>query len=460
MEQLPDDVLVQVMQYLSVDDVLACRLVCRRFEGPSMFREVWHRRRLVDDQRPCVCAALRLAPSLEAVLCSGHTSAFLATHCAVAELILVVEKDIHPDMYAQVVHNQEALGRLRRVEVRYAPGAQLGDRADPDPLSVTLVRSSCLESLVFPKHVPYAPSPIPHKHRPARSSLKIFKCCLNEVNEYFVDAVLAGHAPTLEEVDLDGGFPFALGTAKLLASMPKLERLKCDMIRDLEAVAACKTLKDMTLCIASDYYPYFLSEGAAEFLRRANHLHTLSIDFNFGDIDSGDRSLLLGALASSGGSLERLSVALLDEDELQPLIDMLPRLPALRLLSISVDCDLLDAEALAGITPATAPALRRLELLEAGPQFCCCLHEWLHDGDGNAVKILDANPSLHIHITEPIACKRRRCDACAQGCHRQAEWNERGRLVLFAHDPDDCSSPEDHTADSTWTCVQIRSTPD
>lgn len=72
MEHLPDDVLAMVMQYVGVEDLLACRLVSKRIGGLALHPDAWRRRRLgfssaadfdtnFDDNR-CLCPVLRLAP--------------------------------------------------------------------------------------------------------------------------------------------------------------------------------------------------------------------------------------------------------------------------------------------------------------------------------------------------------------------------------------------------------------
>ncbi|XP_026275857.1 uncharacterized protein LOC113204773 [Frankliniella occidentalis] len=480
---LPDLVLLEVMQYLSVDDVFACRLVCKRLEALARHPNVWRHRR-IDWDRDCPCAVLRLAPCLRAIVCRRHgdgyspyysNAAFETTKCAVTSLDIEVEsawngKKSHPQLahFTQVVRNQIALGRLQHVTVLSGrPGMYLRRQADPlrgvDAFWDALAQSSCLQSLRFLGCVPSATQPL--QSGSSKSSLLLFKCRLTRKSESFVKAVLAAHTDTLEEVSLRGSLYVddsavsSSDTTELLARMPRLRRLKYDRLSPIDALAACNTLKDVSLFPAPGCSPLSLEQPQSnilKFLSEANQLRALSILFGPGD---NIEELIEATLVSSALSLEHLSLRGYKAKEVhQVLIRALPRLPALRQLTLHPgdleECD----ELLLAITPLSAPALRRLKLISDEDAYNSgygCGHHWLH---GDAVRAtLVVNPLLHIHLWNPNACcSDFECDPCATLCHLEAGWNFPGRLVLFAHEPGKCPAPEDHTAGGRkWRSIHM-----
>ncbi|XP_026277394.1 uncharacterized protein LOC113205841 isoform X2 [Frankliniella occidentalis] len=401
MEQLPDDVLVAVMQFLDVEDLLACRLVCKRFSSLVLHRDVWRHRSLDDDdwrRSSRVGAVLRLAPCLDKLVVSARSLAVTTTRCAVATLKLLtaslrgrldVESDTLALAFALALRNQESLGRLRRLQLelptfRSAPAI--------DALLGTVALCSGLKSLEVLTNLPKLIYPV--QHGPPMPSLTHFRCSVDKNSASFVHTILAGHAATLEEVNLviDAGLGVVetSRTAELLGTMPRIRSLRC---------------QDFT--------------ATTEFCK-----------------------MLVEALTSCGRShLERL--ALLEVEAVRPLLRALPLLPALRQLDLDAKP---NDELLKSITTASALTLLEVALHEGGQ----CPHAWIHR---DAVKTtLAANPSLHIQLwcNSDDKCVPQDCETCVVGCHQEVQWDEVRRIGLYSHDPDMCPSPEDHTDDTDW----------
>ncbi|XP_026273182.1 uncharacterized protein LOC113202944 [Frankliniella occidentalis] len=454
LEQLPEDVLLMVMGFVSVEDVLACRLVCKALCGLALHPDVWRHRSLKDDE-PHALAVLHLAPCLDELAVSGlvPTLAVTTTRCAAASLYLLSEPGVAFSIaeYALAVRNQESLGRLRRLELR----CSIDKNTTPnDVLMRTVASCSGLEWIEIGGDIPDSICH-PVVHGPPRPSLKYFHCPVTSANAAtFVNTILAGHAATLETVNIESSSHLDLtATADLLAAMPRLRSLRCDAWSvGLEAVAACKTLIDVSISMSKD-----LDElgRVARFVRRAKQLRWFYVEyFDFeGGLPAEYCTMLVDALAPGRSQLEQLSLD--GFKDVRPLLRALPMLPALRHLDLCADP---DDELLRSITPVTAPALR---LLEIGIPLGQCPHAWMH---GDAVKAtLAENPSLHIQLwCRPLSfkCDPQDCRTCVIGCHREVKWGEVGKIGLYSHDPDMCPSPRDHTADDTsdWQRAFDRST--
>ncbi|XP_026273239.1 uncharacterized protein LOC113202985 [Frankliniella occidentalis] len=520
LEQLPGDALLAVMQYLCVDDLFACRLVCKRLCGLALDRDVWCRRE-VDSLKlrrtQSLAGLLRLAPCVGTMvvrLGEGGALPYATTTCPADRLILKcygLGADI--SLFTQVVRNQEALGRLRTVVVEYVepPYVEIVNEA-VDVLLRTLVQSSSLESLEFANGWPISLHPFVCKSQ--SSSLKKFRCELLGSSEWLVNAVLGGHAATLEDVDIGvlyfrhwAGFVRGMSscttTVRLLVSLPRLRRLRCAALPGLEDLVASEVLTDLTLLVYDDDS----HEQVVSLLQRANQLRRLSLVDVTATTDVDRKSVgaqAVEALASSGRSrLESLSL-IDDLPSSRPLLLALPRLAALRELTV---CDEpVDSELLQGISPVTAPTLRRLEVHWA---YKDCAHAWLHS---DAMGFLARNPMVHLQLQNPRLCggvdgrglcddsdddifcdecdgdddcsqcdgyddRGGQCVPCARRCHpellrvvrtelwaldkiRFLEYGSGNKglcgLGLFGHDIGRCPSPQDHIiSPSQWRWIHV-----
>ncbi|XP_026285037.2 uncharacterized protein LOC113211018 [Frankliniella occidentalis] len=462
MEQLSEAMLARVLRHLDVRDLLACRLVSKRLGAAALHPDAWSHRELVGD-RPCVCAVLLLAPCLAKLVYHNHRvfhrRAFLRTRCAVAELALVLHQpDGHHTVEAAVVlRKQESLGRLRRLELCNF------FRSTGNEVLVRTVRAAtaALDALVVMGGVPSAagnvqyelPEPGLRRFTFTRGASLVDHC-----TEPFVNAVLASHGATLEEVHLGPGplSPASDTMAALLAGAPRLRALTCEMLPGLQAVsAACPALSELVL----HAYPSAPYKDALRFLRGCKRLRKVSLKYTYFDLgdsddsDGGDDIFpdygtdMVEALAPSSAIIELLSVSGLYLP--CPVLELLPPMPALRQLEVLEEP--LNDELLLDVTPARAPALRSLRLSTDWKQ---CGHAWLHK---DALRTaLAANPSLHVQLKGPIDCPFAECEPCAVlGCHREVGWYAVDQLGVFSHPPGECPAPEHHPVDVPWPWLHI-----
>lgn len=446
LEQLPDEVVLLVLGYVGVDDLFAFRLVCKRLGGLALHPGVWrHRRRGLasahglskdPDGPKKMCRLLRLAPRLATLHIAvtstqgHHFPLYATTRCAVRRLNLEVH---HAGSVpaALIVRNQEALGHLTVVVLNIHSAV-----ADAAVLLGTLASTSVVKKLVVRYDGPTGGLSAGSLHYSvARPSLTYFKCHLTSDTQPFVDLVLAGHAASLEAVDLGDMYRhITTSTGCLPACMPNLCDLTCSLLPGMETLAP--SLTNVTLHVTPEMRLGVL--GAAEMLRRASKLRQLTLKYCPAARSSAYVGVdLVEALAWSGRSaVEVLDIdndrenELADEEnddgveylpQLQPLVRALPSLPALRHLELTVYVP--PDELLLAITPETAPALRELMLYPMRWLPARCAHDWRHKD--SVQTLLSRNPVLKFSVfTSPYCLKGQRCGACAQGCHNTLwEWD-------------------------------------
>ncbi|XP_052124151.1 uncharacterized protein LOC127749555 [Frankliniella occidentalis] len=476
--ELPDDVLMEVMSYLDVKSVLACRLVCKRIAALALHPDVWRRQRF--NGVPCACAILRLAPCLARwpvhlsrtrQSCSWMQT-MTTTTCAVADLSLALDKSA---MSAESIHhatliirNQAALGRLKRLALFVS---YIDRDIDCELLSeVTSARLQELRVHVFTTVHTMTPHP-DLTGGEVTPSLKTFRHMLNSAaSESFCRYVLGSHAATLEVVDIGGDNLPELSLfnpasiTSLLCGMPNLRTLACPPLPGLEAVAACKSLREVFLWLGPEELCPWSMTLAAAFLRRATQLCSVTLRYANGNL-SPEAADLVRALRPCVESLDiecggyGLQLPRLDDfAPLKSLVSALPSLPALRLLTLRGYRGWPDDQLLLSMN--AAPALRclvfdmkeKLWLEEEG-----CFHAWLHRSAVNAA--FSANPLLHIRILmdgdlcRGIDCPSETCKECSLGCLLQ-ELNSGGeehRVLLSSHPADEYCS-EDH---SKWAYIRM-----
>ncbi|XP_052124040.1 uncharacterized protein LOC113211242 isoform X2 [Frankliniella occidentalis] len=427
MELLPDDVLLEVMQYLKIEDLLACRLVCRRLGALAMFPEVWRHQRFElvwfdDTPRYKQCSVLRLAPCLRAwrvrfPLEKFHTL-YTTTRCAVNKLTLSLNNVSEKDALqaSLVIRNQAALGRLRRLSLGPCMWESVNHVEGTSVLLGTVASTPRLEELKIKGFRCFAPSILAGLHRSfPGASLKSFEHDpRTPEEELFCDFILTMHAATLESVNL-GCFPLtSTSTATFLTGMPNLRRLQCGLMPGLEAVAGCEQLRDLDLYVEYDGEAC----AGAEFLRRATQLVKVTLEYEpeIGVASSPDMDFVLALAATGRSCLEELSLDFEDSHhhlpEQQSLLKALPHLPALKHLEFGGPA---TDELLLGITPSNAPALRTLNVFTIHVD---CAHDALHRGA--VQKLLSLNPELKFSTYVQSYCyKGDRCAWCSLGCHQE-----------------------------------------
>ncbi|XP_052123759.1 uncharacterized protein LOC127749498 [Frankliniella occidentalis] len=464
MEQLPNDLLLTVMEYLRTEDLFACRLVCKKLGALALHPGVWRRQRCSSGRAgtgdKAVCRVLRLAPRLNKLTLRlegrSHHVSYDRTKCAVRELEL--EMNASSAVLANLmIRNQEALGRLRRVALTLCDVV----KAETGALCLTLATSSVLKKLEikcysYPPRLPFADGLSCTVHTP---SLEYFQCSFQLASEGFINFVLAGHASTLKVVDLgdkDRMTARSSSTASLLAGVAHLQQLTCPLLPSMEDLAASASLTNLTLYVSSAMKQ--VAPAAANFLRRARHLRDVTLCYRSDDRYPADVGVdLVGALAGTGqNGVQVLNIENTiwpdDDDDgegegervpypyLEPLARALPSMPALS--SLSVDVFGVPEELLEAISPDTAPALDTLRLTPEGPDRGGdrdqpeCAHGWRHED--SVEKFLALNPKIKLSIRcERMSCysekySKWKCQSCKQGCHMQHYRNSKTYLYCWA----------------------------
>ncbi|XP_026279643.1 uncharacterized protein LOC113207336 [Frankliniella occidentalis] len=427
MEPLADDLLVMVMQYLDGPALLACRRVCKRLAGLAVHRDVWRHRRLRYGDRS-LCAALRLAPCLRELCLSlpldGCAVRAAATACAVEELRLNIFLAQTGSLEAAfVIRNQAARGQLRHLTLVF----DNDDEAECSWLLFSTVASLRKLQTLFVPRFPYdvdKPIFVPHSPVPAVSkpSLWRFECELSSESEPFVNFILAGHAATLEVVEISGVSSTFPQTTSLLTGMPRLRVLNCPLLPGMEALASSTLLHTANLVVISELRSAV--QSAAEFLRRAKQLRFVILHVQ--DVDACVD--LVQALASSEpedsstpSHVRSLALrACYSTTSLQQMFSSLASLPSLRKLRIED----LDAE-----------------------DVPCCAHEWLHWD--SLQTLMTSNRDLRLLMTcdVPKFCEDERCGSCELECTDTSECAGILKRVEVDRETDDDTDTEEGTVD-------------
>ncbi|XP_026287940.1 uncharacterized protein LOC113213172 [Frankliniella occidentalis] len=445
---LPADVLLGVMQHVDVPDLLACRLVCKRLHGLALQPDAWRHRQLHGNRH--TPQALRLAPCLKAwkLHLTSQVSRLplalcTATKCAVTQLgITITTKHIEFEVTGRVIRNQAALGRLRRLQLILKNlHYRIGD-VELTKLLATAVLTGGLEKLTiicFNGKLPSPDTPALLAGPAPSPSVKTLHFSLSPATEPFVSFVLAAHAATLEKVSL-GESPCSWSAsssiAAQLAGMPNLRELTCCLLPGLQAAAACKSLRHFELLV---YRPHLNPDDealrrnlldAGEFLRRADQLESVRLEYLSDDVRVGPSVLSL----SPRSRPQRLVIVddhYFEQDSdyphLQPLLAALPSLTALHHLELNA----VVLDGLAGaLTPVTAPALRTLKLRPVQGRTPCA-HAYLHSR--SMATLLADNPALQVHVHARNVCLEvDTCETCRRHCHQELRcirWLTKGEML-------------------------------
>lgn len=461
MELLSDDEALLVLRYLPVRSLLDCRLVCKRLLALVAHPDAWRHRRVGDDwldEFTCLCPVLRVAPCLRGLSENSINTrkpdsclpaSFAWTRCAVTSLKLVVNSQADVGVAAAAINRQDALGRLKELNLSFLVS---GGECDAALLLATVLSLRGLEKLNI-RGTPSLRSnttPTPSVERilstctrtAPEPSLREFTCELVVELESFVSAILTRHAATLERVDLSwllhniASSLSISSTAPLLAALPRLRKLACCSILGVEAVAACESLTDLHLVVSTARRHRRGYRGATKLLQDLKCLRELGLHYAPGPPATGAALAagvdLIRAL-STQPHLEYLNITLRDTDgamyssHVQALIRALPALPALHTLRVILGRE--PEQLLLSISPATAPALKKLLLLL---ERDVCSHLWLH---GDLFKnVMMSNPFLHVKLDlcKPY-CFDDACPACSKGCHSSL-WRTYGSF-LYCHAP-------------------------
>ncbi|XP_052127441.1 uncharacterized protein LOC127750277 isoform X5 [Frankliniella occidentalis] len=431
LDDLPEDALLQVLKYLHVEDLLACRLVSRRLGDLALHPAVWRHVRL---QAPS-CPVMRLAPCLAILTVDNDETPckhLHSTDCAVRQLNIECRDGVEASEMFQLMKRQEALGRLRRLDLEF--DYEINKPYEPFILLKAPASISGLEFLnvtvgsVYANEYPFQQCTVP-------SSLKEFWCTGEAGLGDFVCCVLATHAATLEKISIEAPM-WSPQTARSLGGVRNLHHLTCKLLPGMEALAECGSLR--ILFLSDSQWPSDRVQGVVQLLRRAHRLVDVSLRNGIEARSPGTIHAFAEMIKALGWSGESCVVKLCikvgvfyrrtDESDCYlpmrvALLNALPRLPALRKLTLDWESD----EILPGITPETAPSLRSLDLA-----LSSCAQAWMLNTATR--RLLSLNPSLHV----------------------QASHDLTGTIAwLFSHPQDQCPSEEYHAPKEGWMQVPI-----
>ncbi|XP_034246910.1 uncharacterized protein LOC117648512 [Thrips palmi] len=276
---LPDDELLQVFGFLTREQLLQCRTVCRRFRQLTLHPALWRRISLWNPIRCHLGAAtLRVAPCLERltvwepddVVPLGTLLA--ASSCAVSELHVALDL-MDAVLVAVVLARQADLGRLKEVSLTVTSTKvdKKSSLCRLRQLLRQLLSTQGLESIELDLDektaaLLEAPELDPVKRAvPVPSSLRrleYFSAC----KDPYLPLFLKWHAASLEVVKLRCGHPRA---APMLAAMPRLRELQCPVLKDMPALLACRELRSLYLSVSKDASLQLIFPSVAEYLRSA-----------------------------------------------------------------------------------------------------------------------------------------------------------------------------------------------
>ncbi|XP_052120986.1 uncharacterized protein LOC113205016 isoform X2 [Frankliniella occidentalis] len=473
MERLPDDVLLMMMEYFTATDLVTCRLVSKRWGSLAVHPSVWRHRTITTHCcNHFVCLVLRLAPCVQELRFTFPSRPgvcplpYATTKCA-AETLIVSVSGKGAAQAALAIRHQESLGRLKHVLLQTE---ELSDSDDVSVVFEVLASMSGLQLLsvvTTPGGVRFMPRAILHSSNPT-ASLRYFRCTLSAGMEEFCKFVFAGHATTLEKIELspknvsseleldavDQEYMAMVSLAPLLAGMPNLDHLKCPLLPGLDALASCTSLKELLFVVGTSTSMHTAVLSVTTLLRRlTSQLSELTLLYCSGTRGPTDVGLhLVEALTSGRPVLEALSISNLAFKELEylpqleTLLTSLPLLPALRHLAVDVVPD----ELLRAITPNTAPALQSFLVKDRHR----CAHSWLHRD--TLQSFLLRNPSLHVVVRfQSTKCEDSPCETCLLDCHHLLRSTT--LAGFFSHDADKCSSPEDHSSTKSILWIHVSS---
>lgn len=443
MASLSDDALLRVLGYLSTEELLLVRRVCRQWRDVALHADLW-RRRDADDgvaRSGVLRAVLGLAPCLDTLSVSSNGAlkhcGLLAgtTSCATKTLrVKLCGPHNNVTVAAFAIRRQAELGRLIDLGVTFTADALQSDGVGD--LFGLLVTTEGLERL----KVVSMDSPLPvicHSLVPGcltKPSLKsLFYWTTTSDHDPFVEFLITSHAATLKSISTTlFGLP-----ASLLVSVQHLIHLACPLLDNMPQLLLCPNLRSLSLLgRRNEEEEEEALKGAEDFFRLATRLEIVRLDngARYGSLDVS----LVQALAESGqAAAEYLLLGGLSPasnqscSALDPLSAALPRLP--RLSELHLDAVVSNA-LLQSISATTTPCLTTLEV--RAPDRCT--HAWVH---GPVVQgLLNRTPRLHFIATNPKQCPGQCewCEYCSDASHVTIMEGTPSQLAFISHDRSGC----------------------
>ncbi|XP_026277109.1 uncharacterized protein LOC113205630 [Frankliniella occidentalis] len=413
MELLPDDVVAAVLSLLVVEDLMQCRLVCRRFRDLSGRFDVWRHRQIFEPEllrlSPPCCRGLYLMG--EEVRRCGFLAA--TTTCATTFLNVYLGESADIPMGALVVRNQAGRGRLRSLSLSLAGGTYKSPHASSADLfeiySVLLginglleldLKDVCVLPRVAMQLTGRSDWPV------VAPSLQKLEYRTFQVTPIF-ELLLRRHAPTLREVHVTGIHPSVDDVSGLLMNLTHLRELTCPLLEGMYQLLQCRSLRVLRIVTVWDKAKSSSNRAlcAARFLLRcATYLRRVILDHSMNNGDEGVD--LVRALGESGVSevtcLEIDTVPIYADKIWEHIISTLPKLPCVEKLVFHSRGSSFMIDWLSAIRPEVAPKLRQLHI--CGPRQCvCCSKEEI-------IRVLELNRQMRLIIPHLYRPK------CSSGC--------------------------------------------
>ncbi|XP_034243098.1 uncharacterized protein LOC117646321 isoform X2 [Thrips palmi] len=443
--ELPDDVLLLILGFLSPGQLLQCRAVCRRWSHMALQPSLWRDKALPSKRWETVdpklaSAVLRLAPCLGRleVSSSMHDKSgrlLTRTHCAVSELKFFFYAQ-ETSLAAQVLARQASLGSLKRVRFCVSDFCKPINESFQRKLRALLHQILNTHGLEYislnlcEPELPALSSSDEAREVPVPASLRRLKYFHPYLDPY-LPLHLKWHAATLEDVSLAPAVPRA---AFLLSSMPRLRRLQCTLQEDMEVLLQCPSLETFHLMIYLTDKSRLLLPQVRAFLKKVvTRLDNLVLDFWGGDEsdEATDLVLCLEGTETTPAALRTLKFLISDgchafgpdpTVQLRRLGAVLHRLPNLTSLDLGGAPTRVLLEALDG---TVLPDL--VELTMNAPWECP--HDWAHGWQARA--LMRRYRRLHVHIHPMVHQEYEVCEYCRKHkCHKIPEF---GRCTLFSH---------------------------
>lgn len=411
---LPEDDLLAVLSYLSAEELLHCRQVCRRLRDVCLHPSLWRSVRLLFKMKAVALRALRLAPCLRnIVLHPADLDALQAVYtssCAIEGLSMNVAEPSDVPRAMGILQRVSSVGALRELDMNIHFDFTTSLEMIEPLLYLILCSLNDLKKLAFWSAPPTGFSRLV-AIKPSLTSLTYTSCNDNE-SYTFLATLLKGHAATLTSVELDVVQDIPVS---LLKDIPNLKSLACPPMDALSDLHSARFLETLDLAWPVDEFP----PGALEFLGRAPQLRHVSISF---PQENSAAPLLSLSESPSAVCVETLSLRGHWPDGcLEQVAAALHHFPSLRTLDVAT---VATSSLIRAVDPASTPRLTELKSLTPAR---VCVHNWLH---GPVQDLLTRNPNLHLRVASidgVVNAKECTCVWCDWGFHPELK-----RSISFA----------------------------
>ncbi|XP_026274937.1 uncharacterized protein LOC113204127 isoform X1 [Frankliniella occidentalis] len=423
MECLPDDALVAVLQFVDNEDILQCRLVCRRWRDLASHPGVWRYRHITAEylhlSPPC-CSKLILDE--ENLVSCAVLAATTTTAAASLDLFFSpsfaddADPEIEAVLCALVIRHHGLLGRLKEVGFQVHLSQYSFENAGVMDLLGSVLSLKGLQALNLRVTEGKIETPLPLTGRldwsVAPSSLQKLSYYGPKTGE-LLNFLLRTHASTLREVNLYG-MNYCDKVVKLLADITHLDTLACPLLVGLEHLPqrhSLKCLKINVLVKDSGHAAQTAFSSTLTFLQTATQLTRVCLRTPYVTDSLWTMNLIkaLGHSPQSAISCLEFEMMRTSDDQMCDILNIASKLPLLE--KLTVGC--VSPYILSALQPGTIPKLTEL-LVESVQGDCpCCSWRMARD-------MIKRNPRLKLTVKDqPYG---RTCKACERKCRDVYPW--------------------------------------